>query len=108
MISTECRHYLVPDGEISPQLLFGDVNESGDADIKDVMAALQAAGDLSIGLEPELTAGQLLHADADGDGEVTAKDAQYLLIYYGNTNSGIACDWRSITGNPLAPDYSNL
>ena len=108
VISTECRHYLEPDGEISPQLLFGDVNESGDVNIKDVMAALQAAGDLSIGLEPKLTAGQLLHADADGDGEVTVKDALCLLIYYGNTNSGIACDWRSITGNPLAPDYSNL
>ncbi len=88
--------------------VFGDVDGDGEVTAKDAQAALTAAGDIMAGLDSSLVSEQLTIADVDGDGEVTAKDAQYILIYAGNTNSEIACTWRSITGNPNAPDESNL
>ena len=88
--------------------VFGDVDGDGEVTAKDAQAALTAAGDIMAGLDSSLVSEQLTIADVDGDGEVTVKDAQYILIYAGNTNSEIACTWRSITGNPNAPDESNL
>ena len=59
-------------------------------------------------MEPSLDAAQLAIADVDGDGKLSVKDAQYILMFYGNTIAHIDCNWRDLTGNPNAPDYSNL
>lgn len=88
--------------------VFGDVNGNGTVEATDATLALQCAGDLSSGLGTALTAAQRATADVDGSGSVTQKDAQYILIYFGNTNAKIACTWRSLTGNPNAPANSNL
>ena len=90
--------------------LFGDVNGNGKVEATDSMITLIAAGDIMAGMEDKvkLTESQLKIADVDGDGTVTQKDAQYILMYFGNTNSEIECTWRSMTNNPNAPDYSNL
>ena len=88
--------------------IFGDVNGNGKVEATDSLITLIAAGDQMAGNPVKLTESQLKIADVDGDGAVTQKDAQYILMYFGNTNSEIECTWRSLTHNPNAPDYSNL
>ena len=90
------------------KFLFGDVNQDDLVNVKDSQAALIAAGNVRLGLEAGITDEQLGIADVDGDGRCTVKDAQYILIYYANTRTGTECSWRSLTGNPKAPDYLNL
>ena len=88
--------------------VFGDANGNHQIDSKDSLAALKAAADLRIGLTPALSAERITLSDVDGDGTLTVKDAQYILIYYANTRIGYDCDWRTLTGNPDAPAESNL
>ena len=72
------------------------------------MAALIAAADIRLGLEPKISAEAISIGDVDGDGKLTVKDSQYILIYYANTRASIECSWQSLTGNPNAPAESNL
>ena len=88
--------------------VFGDVNRNGRVESTDSMVTLIAAADIRLGMEPSLDAAQLAIADVDGDGKLSVKDAQYILMFYGNTIAHIDCNWRDLTGNPNAPDYSNL
>ena len=88
--------------------VFGDANQDGDLNVKDAQEALVAAGDIRIGLTPQISAEGISAADVDGDGQVTVKDAQYILVYYANTRAEIECSWQSVTGNPNAPAESNL
>ena len=88
--------------------IFGDVNGNGKVEATDSLITLIAAGDQMAGNPVKLTESQLKIADVDGNGEVDMKDAQYILMYFGNTNSEIECTWRGMTNNPNAPDYSNL
>ena len=88
--------------------VFGDANKDGEMNVKDAQAALTAAGDIRIGLTPQISTDGIAAADVDGDGTLTVKDVQYILIYYANTRAEIECSWRSVTGNPNAPAESNL
>ena len=88
--------------------IFGDANQDGDLNVKDAQAALSAAGDIRLGLTPQISAEGIAVADVDGDGTLTVKDAQYILMYYANTRAEIDCSWQSLTGNPNAPAQSNL
>ena len=88
--------------------VYGDVNRNGRVESTDSMVTLIAAADIRLGMEPSLDAAQLAIADVDGDGKLSVKDAQYILMFYGNTIAHIDCNWRDLTGNPNAPDYSNL
>ncbi len=92
----------------SADTLFGDVDRNGSVNSLDALAALKAAAALLSQLTPELDDAQMGIADVDGSGVVTVMDAQYILRYYANTTSGLACNWRELTGNPNAPAYSNL
>ena len=59
-------------------------------------------------LEPKITAQQIAIADVDGDGELTVRDSQCILVYAAKTMSELETTWQKITGNPNAPDTPNL
>ena len=88
--------------------VFGDVDGDGEVTAKDAQAALSAAGDIRLGLTPQISTEGIAAADVDGDGTLTVKDAQYILMYYANTRAEIECSWQSLTGNPNAPAESSL
>ena len=75
----------------------GDFDSDGEISAKDAMNIIQIAADVLVGNEPDATEEQLRAADTDGDGEVTALDAQYTLIYFlENTVLNNEVDWPDI------------
>lgn len=88
--------------------VFGDANQDSKLDVKGAQEALVSAGDIRIGLDPQISAKGIAAVDVDGDGTLTVKDAQYIMMYYANTRAEIECSLRSLTDNPSAPAESNL
>ena len=96
----------VPDAPCSG--LFGDVNQDGRIDVHDADTFYHACADIRIGLREPFSDELFALVDVDGDGRLTYRDMNYILMYYANTRIGIECSWRSLTGNPNAPSQSNL
>ncbi len=57
-----------------------------------------------VAIEDVQTPEEPLFCDADGNGEISAMDAQYVLNYYSESIVGNNPSWREITGNPNAPE----
>ena len=67
-------------------IVTGDVNQNGTVDTVDAIIALQEYNTVSVmGGDSALTFNQSRAADLDGDGSITAMDAQEILKTY-NTN----------------------
>jgi len=60
----------------APEITYGDINNDGEIDVRDVVLVMQYI----IGLR-DLTEDQLKAADVNGDGEVNVQDATMLMQY---------------------------
>ena len=77
--------------------LRGDTDCSGEVDVTDAQLALGAYAELMAGKQSGLSDESFRAADVDLDGELSAPDAQYILLYYTqNTISMIPTAWEDL------------
>lgn len=87
----------------APRYLLGDIDDDGTVQLEDAQLAVNAYAEALIGQDTGLTEIQRKAADPNGDGVLTAEDAQYILMYYAaNTLAGSARSWIDIIIRDLA------
>ena len=80
---------------VAPQLIRGYSGSSAERYARASEVAFEPIDDVP---------GEPVFCDADGNGEITALDAQYVMMYYLEDMLGNEPSWKEITGNQNAPD----